>query len=258
MRDRYRQWANVIAAVLQILSPGWSYATGIGQPIWEQSGAVTTPATPASYAFFIWSFIFLTSLVYAVYQALPAQREDALLRRIGWFSALAFFLNAVWAAIQQTFGSDWWSVAVIFSITAAAFAAFLPVARTANLGTARMAIIAVPLGALAGWIAVASPINVDQALTLSNVAPFGWSATEQSLAVLAGSAGLCAVLLIILRGNPIFLAAPMWALIAIVAASIYRTPNLPVGVAASVGAAALAGLSLWLQTRRSTLTPNGI
>jgi hypothetical protein len=249
MRDRYRQSANLIAAVLQILSPGWSYATGIGQPIWEQSGAVTTPATPASYAFSIWAFIFLTSLVYAIYQALPAQREDALLSRIGWFSALAFLLNAVWAAVQQTFGSDWWSVAIILSITAAAFAAFLPVARSQNLGTARTLIIEVPLGTLAGWIAVASPINVDQALTLSGVSPLAWSATEQSLAVLVASSGLCAILLTVLRGNLIFVSAPIWALLAIVAASIYRVPNLAVGVIAGAFAVVLAVLALWLRAR---------
>jgi translocator protein len=250
VRDRSRQAANIIGVILQTLSPGWSYFTGIGKPIWDQSGAVTTPATPATYAFFIWSLIFATALVYAVYQALPAHREDPLLRRIGWFSASAFVLNALWAAVQQTYGSGWGSVAVIFMIAASACAAFLPVAQTANLGWKRTVIIAVPLGLLAGWITAASPINVDQALTLSNIAPFGWSPTLQSVAVVIASAVLCATMLIRLGGNVIFAAPPLWALAAIIVASIYRLPNPTVGTAAGGLAVLLLALTAWLNYRR--------
>jgi hypothetical protein len=42
---------------------------------------------PAGYAFTIWSLIFTLSLGYAVWQALPSERENPLLRRVGWLTA---------------------------------------------------------------------------------------------------------------------------------------------------------------------------
>jgi hypothetical protein len=45
---------------------------------------------PAGYAFAVWALIFALSLVYAVYGALRANRENPLLRRIGWYTAGAF------------------------------------------------------------------------------------------------------------------------------------------------------------------------
>jgi hypothetical protein len=60
------------------------------------SGENPTLVVPGDYAFVIWTPIFLLALVYAVYQALPSNRENPLLRRVGWFSALAYFSNGVW------------------------------------------------------------------------------------------------------------------------------------------------------------------
>ena len=60
------------------------------------SGENPTLVVPGDYAFVIWTPIFLLALVYAVYQALPSNRENPLLRRVGWFSALTYFSNGVW------------------------------------------------------------------------------------------------------------------------------------------------------------------
>lgn len=138
---------------------------------------------------------------------------------------------------------------IIFLITAAAFAAFRPVTQTANLSWARTAIVAVPLGLLSGWIAAASLINVDQALLLSNIELFGWSPAQQSLATIVASGGLCATLLVFLRGSMIFAAAPVWALTAIVVAAVYRTPNPAIGTTAAIFAFGLVALTIWLNYR---------
>src|SRR5919106_5390209 len=93
-RDVVRQVANVLGAIFQIVAP---IATGpaIGRISDENSALMV----PADYAFVIWTPIFLLALAYAVYQALPSNRENPLLRRIGWFSALAYFSNGVWEIV---------------------------------------------------------------------------------------------------------------------------------------------------------------
>src|SRR5918998_4968409 len=90
-RDVVRQVANVVGAVFQIAAP-----IATGPAIGRISDEYSTLVVPADYAFAIWTPIFLLALIYAGYQALPANRENPLLRRIGWFSALAFFSNGVW------------------------------------------------------------------------------------------------------------------------------------------------------------------
>ncbi len=257
MRDLLRQGLNLVGALVQGVSPGWAYATGVGQPIWERSDAVVTPATPATYAFGIWSFIFLACLIYAVYQALPAQREDALLRRVGWFSAGAFSLNALWSVVQQTQGVTWLTVVLIFAILAASVAAFIPVAATCGLDRRKTVCVVLPLGVLAGWIAAASPVNIDQALAARHVALLGLSPTAQSILTLVASTALSSALLVVMHGNPIFAAGPVWALIGVVVASLSRSPtNLHVASAAS-GLAALFAVFATSVRRREVAAQRG-
>ena len=52
---------------------------------------------PALYAFTIWGLIFALSLAYAAYQALPSNRHNPLLRRVGPFTAAAFFCTGLWS-----------------------------------------------------------------------------------------------------------------------------------------------------------------
>jgi hypothetical protein len=89
--DLVRQAANVAGALFQIGAPVLT-----GEAVGRVSAENETLVVPADYAFSIWGLIFLLCLVYAAYQALPANRESLLLRRVGWFSAGAFLLNGLW------------------------------------------------------------------------------------------------------------------------------------------------------------------
>ena len=77
-RDVVRQVANVAGAIFQIAVPVFT-----GPAVGRVSAENPTLVVPADYAFVIWTPIFLLALIYAVYQALPANRENPLLRKIG-------------------------------------------------------------------------------------------------------------------------------------------------------------------------------
>jgi hypothetical protein len=95
--------AVLLTAALQILTPLLPQI-GIGEPIGSRSLAVRTLITPAGWAFSIWGALYLGATVFAVYQALPAQRQNALLHRLRWPAAGAFLGNALWAAYTQLYG----------------------------------------------------------------------------------------------------------------------------------------------------------
>ena len=90
-RDVVRQVAVGFGAIFQVVAPVFS-----GPAIGRVSAENPTLVIPGDYAFVIRTPIFVLALIFALYGALPSNREDPLLRRIGWFAALAFFSNGVW------------------------------------------------------------------------------------------------------------------------------------------------------------------
>jgi len=80
--DVARQAATVLGVIFQI--GGGALA---GETVGRVSAENPTLVVPADYAFTVWGPIFALSLAYTVYQALPGQRQNPLLRRVGWFMA---------------------------------------------------------------------------------------------------------------------------------------------------------------------------
>ena len=74
--DVARQVANVLGAIFQVVAPALA-----GPAIGRVSAENPTFVVPGDYAFVIWTPIFFLALVYAVYQALPANRENPLLMK---------------------------------------------------------------------------------------------------------------------------------------------------------------------------------
>jgi hypothetical protein len=140
-------------------------------------------------------------------------------------------------------------VILIVLVLGASAAAFAPVATEKDLGESRTLLVALPLGILSGWITAASPGNIDQALASHNIILFGMSPTAQSIATICVSAALSAGMLFIMRGNLIFTAGPLWALVGIVVAAITRNPNVPVGIVAGSLALILAAIAVIVRQR---------
>jgi translocator protein len=98
-RDVVRQIAVWVAAIATIVVNALANALPInnqltgdianqyrGQNLW----------LPAGYVFAIWGLIYLGFIAYAVFQTLPAQRENPRLRRIGWVFVVSCAANIIW------------------------------------------------------------------------------------------------------------------------------------------------------------------
>jgi hypothetical protein len=254
--DRLRQWSTLLLALLQPPAGALAPVLGIGRPIAAVAAESQTPVVPAGYAFLIWTPIFALALAYAVWQALPARREDPLLRRLGWWIAAAFAGNVLWMLAAQLIGRNGWHLlALILLALAPALVAFLRERRGRRApgeptGPWRRWLLRPLLGLQAGWVTAAAFANLSGAARAEGVAWFGLGETAAAV-LLVLVAGLCAAAILWLsRGSPWYAAAAAWAFAAILLANMgEREWNLFVAAAAAA-ALVLLGVVLRAAWRR--------
>lgn len=242
----YAPIAVLVAALLQILTPVLP-ALGVGEPIGSQSDSVRTLITPAGWAFSIWGALYTGSLLFAIYQLLPAQRNNALLERIRWPAAGAFLGNALWAAYTQVFGLTALSVVII----AATLCCLIVIYRsftTPRFTSGERWLVYLPLSALTAWLTVATTVNIAASLRYHGVEA-GDAAPAIGAAVLVVAGIIAAVALVRGRGNLPYAGVFLWALAAIYAAGgqVASLIALGTGIAAIL---VLAGLFMGLRAER--------
>lgn len=245
-RDAIRQAANVVGAVFQAGVPFF-----VGERIARVATETRSLVDPGDYAFAIWSLLYLLSLSYAVYQALPANQENALLRRIGPLTAGAFVLNGLWeilVPLRQFLLAE----ALLVGIFVCLVIAYLRVMRSERgaLNRAERWLVALPLGLLFGWITAANAVSFTT--TLVGYGLLDGGLTEAAVGggtLLVGSVVACAVILAAKSGPPqgylAYAAAVLWAYSGIVV-NQYSTSYLTTAVAslcAVLVAAVLVGAS---------------
>ncbi|KPF78378.1 hypothetical protein IP78_11310 [Brevundimonas sp. AAP58] len=163
---------------------------GIGQTPAEFSADSDATLRVVGWAFAIWGPIYLGLIAYAVRQVLPQTGESDMIRWFGWPSVLAFLgigwwiLAAAWdaeiATIVLIFGSL--SVLVIPLLTHARAIRDLP-----RWDRDRW-LVAWPLGALAGWLTIASPVNLLTVATGNGDLPPSLAPTAWALLAVTGVA----------------------------------------------------------------------
>lgn len=233
--------APIVFAILQILTSILPLF-GIGAPIGSQSDAVRTLITPAGWAFSIWGALYTGSLVFAVFQALPAQRRNHLLDQVRLPAAGAFAGNAVWALYTQLFGLSAISVVIIaFTLVCllTAYRRFVAWSQPFAAGERWCAVL--PLTALASWLTVATTVNIAASLRFHGVE--GGAATpviSAAVLVIAGLIGAAA--LFRGRGCPPYAIVFLWAVTAIYAAGGQQASV--VALAALLAAAVIAAAGI--------------
>lgn len=210
-RRSARVWLVPLATLIAL---GLNAAAAVVGAQAEQE-ATPTLVDPAGYAFGIWGLIFVTNLIFAGYQALPSQRQDALLDRV----ATPYIAGQVFAAL--------FAVAALIELNALAqattllyFAAAVATYVTLGVGVRRESwtrrLAAWPPASLsAAWLLAASIVVIAAVVQneLELAPPVGdgemWAAVAIGFAVLVTTAVLMA------RRDFAFAAVVAWALIAI-------------------------------------------
>ena len=208
------QRVAILAAVVWQIGSSFLPALGLGEPIGNRSDSVRTLITPAGWAFAIWGPLFFGSLVFAVWQALPKQRANVLVDRIGWWAALALAAQGAWATYTQ-FANLTVISAIIICVSLFGLLAILRIIVQFERDFSRVErlVVVLTFSALAAWLTAATIVNITASLVYHGVGD-GQNATLTAALVAIG--GLIAATAVARsRGNPWYAVVFCWALLAI-------------------------------------------
>ena len=236
-RDVVRQVVNVIALVVTI---GVNALANILPINGQATGAISDrfPArfTPAGYVFSIWGLIYLALAAFVIYQAFPAQRENPLLRRIGWWFAASCALNVTWL-LAWHYNQFPLTMVLMVGLLTSLVAIYISLRRSdAPVSRPEHWLVRVPFSIYLGWITVATVANACITLMSLNWNGLGISAEVWAVVLLV--VGLVLAAFFALRfADPAYGAVILWAYIGIV---VKQNDALLVAIAAGVGAAIVA------------------
>ncbi|MHA7819282.1 MAG: hypothetical protein ACX930_06515 [Erythrobacter sp.] len=212
-RPLLQRLAVVLAVVIQI-GATFLPQLGFGEPIGDRSDSVRTLITPSGWAFAIWGPLFLGSAVFAIWQALPAQRDNALLGRIAWPAAVALAAQGIWATYTQFANLTVISAIIILVSLARLLMCLRAFVQQRSLTSGERWFAALVLSALAAWLTAASIVNISATLAYHGIG--GGFAYPLAAAVMVAIGGVIAALAVVRsRGNPWYALVFCWALLAI-------------------------------------------
>lgn len=178
--------------------------------------------TPAGFTFSIWSVIYLLLAVFVVFQALPGQRQNAALTRIGPWFKLGCAANALWMLVWHR---EWIMVSLLLMATLLYSLAVIYRSVDREAWQVRL-----PFSLYLGWITVAIIANASAMQTALGWNDLGVSAVAWTQLKLALAGAVTAVVMFE-RRDIVFGLAVAWALYGISAAQA--------GIPAVAGAASV-------------------
>jgi hypothetical protein len=187
-----------------------------GVPIGEISNTVfkNVPIIPANYAFAIWGLIYLGLFAFAVYQALPPQRQQPDLRKIGYLLVIASIAQSVW--VYLFLGRMFtYSVVAMFLILIPLIATYLILGIGRNpVGRIKKWCVHYPISIYLSWISVATIVNVACALYSQGWNRWGLTAEIWTAIMLFVASAVCDLVLTA-RRDIAYTGVTVWALVAV-------------------------------------------
>jgi len=214
-RDTLRQIIIVIAVVATIVVNALANILPLnGQETGAISDRFAIYFVPAGYVFSIWGLIYLGLIAYAVFQALPAQRENPRLRSIGGLFLLSSVANIAWIFLwhYEVFAA---TLPVMLVLLGSLIAIYLRLGTGLTpVSRAETWMVQVPFSIYLGWITVATVANATQLLYF-----LGWNGgalgPEVWTVIMLAVAVLLAWLMAITRRDVAYLLVLVWAFIGI-------------------------------------------
>jgi hypothetical protein len=225
MRNRYP--VNSKPAIIRQVSTLTAIIAAFGINIWANVnppngltiGAISQNIfknvliTPASYAFAIWGLIYLGIISFAIYQALPAQKSDVLLAKIGYKLAIASISQIIWVIcfLDRQYGV---SMIAMLCILFPLIGAYWSLPFKTRISSWHQWLIKLPISIYLAWISVATIVN--GAIVLESLHWEGWGLSPIIWTVIMLLiAGLITHFVVIPRLDFAYAGVFIWAAIAI-------------------------------------------
>lgn len=196
---------------------------------------------PATYVFTtIWPVIYLGIVGWAVYQALPAHRDNPRFRAAAPWLIVNLILNAVWVWVfgMEAFVS---TLPIMLALVITAVIAYdkLQIGRV-KVGRWER-ILQIPISIYLAWLTVATVANIASALISSDWNGFGLSYLTWGVIMLLVAAGLALFLYRTFYHDVVILLVYLYAYIGII---IRYSDITAILVAAAVGALIVGGVAV--------------
>lgn len=215
---------NLAAFALMILLNVLSNAIPLnGQTMTEISAKYASLFTPAGFAFSIWGVIYLTLLIFVVWQALPAQRGNMKVARISAYFKMNCLANALWIVVWHY---DLLALSLVIMVLILVTLVLIYRTLVIEIDTAPFVehlALYLPFSLYAGWITVATVANASVLQTGNGWDDLLLTSVQWTLAKLA-LAGAVGTTIIVKYRDPIFAIAVAWAAFGI-AAKQSATPS---------------------------------
>ncbi len=249
-----RQGINVLAVVITLVVNILADALPInGLGTGQISDSFKVFFVPAGYVFSIWGLIYLGLIAFAVYQALPSQRQNDTLNKITVWFVVSCVSNSAWIFLWHYQLFVWTLVAMLLLLVSLIVIYVRLGIGLSEYSTAERWMVRVPFSIYLGWISVATIANVTDVLYF--VGWSGWGIAPQTwAAVMLGVAVLLAALMAFTRRDAAYLLVLVWAFIGI---ALKFPTELVVSTAAWLAAAVVAALTIFslMAERRIKLKP---
>ncbi len=253
-RDTVRQVLILLLVIATIIVNGLASALPInGQSTGEISDSFDVFFVPAGYVFSIWGLIYVGLIAYAIYQLLPAQKENPDLRAIGGPFILSSLANMTWIFMWH-YNYFAISVLVMLVLLVSLILIYLRLGiGRKQVSTGMRWLVHLPFSIYLGWITVATIANVTALLDYWEWS--GWGISEEMWTVIMLTIATIVGGLMSFRHRDIAYAAVLiWAFIGI---ALKHSDNGIVATAAWVAAFITAVLLIigFLRGRRQDLQP---
>lgn len=238
-KDLLRQIATIAALVLTLVVNWAANALPLnGVTTGAVSDSIPSYFTPAGYVFAIWGVIYLGLTAFAIYQALPSQRENPRFRAIGWGFVFSCLANSAWIFAWH-YGYFALSILVMGALLLFLLGIYerLGTGQTPSPNRQEFWFARAPFSLYLGWITVATIANASTVLFTARWNGFGIGYSGWTF-VMLGVAVLLGALVAWLTRDRIYIGVLLWAFIGIAMKQAEVEPS--VATAAWIAAAVTA------------------
>lgn len=212
MTRKFADWGgNIVAFVTVIAVNAYANIAPIaGNTISEVSDKYSSPFTPAGFTFSIWGLIYFALALFVVYQALPAQRRNESLARIGLPFKISCASNVLWIF---TWNLEWLVPALMLMIVL--LVSLVLIYRSLGIvdtgaGASDRWLVQLPFGLYLGWITVAAIANLSAVQAALYWNDLGFDANTWTMIKLAVAAAI-ACIVSLRRHDLVFPLVVAWA-----------------------------------------------
>lgn len=248
-KDTVRQCTNLLSVILALIVNVLATTLPLnGQSTAEISDRFKVYFVPAGYVFSIWGVIYLGWIAFTIFQLMPANKENARLRRLGYLFAISNLANAAWLFCwhYNRFGL---SVIVMLTLLVLLIASYLRLNVNRSLvRPAEYWSVDVLFSVYLGWITVATVANISDWLYFVKWNGFGIPAQTWTVIMLA-IASLLGLTIAWLRRDVGYLAVLIWAFVGI---AVKQTSAPTVVLSAWIAALTMLALLIFSWTSRRT------